>query len=87
MPTHSKQIGVVDHERVSRSKSANRSQHVEVVLARIFARQRGAGTVCWWCRMKFEDFPFGRIRVDGAVYDHDLVIDHEIAHKRKKTAI
>ena len=34
--------------------------------------------------MKFEDFSFGRIRVEGAVYDHDLVIDHEIVHKRKK---
>ena len=34
--------------------------------------------------MRFEDFAFGRIRVDGAVYDHDLVIDHGKIHKRKK---
>ncbi len=26
--------------------------------------------------MRFEDFAFGRICVDGTVYDHDLVIDH-----------
>jgi len=34
--------------------------------------------------MRFEGFAFGRIRVDGAVYDHDLVIDHGKIHKRKK---
>jgi hypothetical protein len=34
--------------------------------------------------MRFEDFAFGRIRVDGAVYDHDLEIDHGKIHKRKK---
>ncbi len=41
MPTHAKKGGFVGRNRVSGSKSANRSQHVEVVLARIFARQRG----------------------------------------------
>jgi hypothetical protein len=34
--------------------------------------------------MKFEDFTFGRIRVDGTVYDHDLVVDHGKVRKRKK---
>lgn len=34
--------------------------------------------------MRFEDFAFGRIRVDGTVYDHDLVIDHGEIKKRKK---
>jgi hypothetical protein len=30
----------VEHERVSHSKSGSRSHHVELVLARIFAKQR-----------------------------------------------
>ncbi len=34
--------------------------------------------------MRFEDFSFGRIRVDGTVYDHDLVIDQGKIQKRKK---
>lgn len=34
--------------------------------------------------IKFEDFKFGRVRVDGAFYDHDLVIDHGKIRKRKK---
>jgi|SRR5215469_6963304 len=34
--------------------------------------------------MKIEDFAFGRIRVDGTVYDHDLVIDHGKIKKREK---
>lgn len=34
--------------------------------------------------MRFEDFAFGRIRVDGTVYDHDLVVDHGKIKKRKK---
>jgi len=34
--------------------------------------------------MRFEDFAFGCIRVDGTAYDHDLVIDHGKIHKRKK---
>jgi DNA-binding NarL/FixJ family response regulator len=38
----------------------------------------------WWCSMKLEDFAFGRIQVDGTVYDHDLVIDHGKIKKRKK---
>ena len=33
--------------------------------------------------MKLEDFAFGRIRVDGTVYDHDLLIDHGKIKKRK----
>jgi len=34
--------------------------------------------------MRFEDFAFGRIRVDGVVYDHDLVINRGKIQKRKK---
>ena len=34
--------------------------------------------------MKFENFSFGRIRVDGTLYDHDLVIDRGKIQKRKK---
>jgi hypothetical protein len=41
MPTTTKKVGVAEQERVSRSKSGNHSRHVEVVLARVFARQRG----------------------------------------------
>lgn len=36
-----KKTGVVEHERAPRSKNESRSHHVEVVLARIFAKQRG----------------------------------------------
>jgi hypothetical protein len=41
MHTGAKKPGVVEHERAPHSKSGSRSHHVEVVLARIFARQRG----------------------------------------------
>ena len=34
--------------------------------------------------MRFEEFAFGRIRIDGTVYDHDLVIDRGNIRKRKK---
>jgi len=34
--------------------------------------------------MRFEDFAFGHIRVDGTVYDYDLVIERGKIHKRKK---
>lgn len=34
--------------------------------------------------MRFEDYSFGRIRVDGNVYDHDLVIAPGKIQKRKK---
>jgi hypothetical protein len=36
--------------------------------------------------MRFEEFTFGRIRVDGTVYEHDLVIDRGKISKRKKKA-
>ena len=38
----------------------------------------------WRCSMRFEKFSFGRIRVNGTVYDHDLVIDQGKIRKRKK---
>ena len=40
MHTDVKKTGVVERERGSHSKSRSRSHHVEVVLARIFAKQR-----------------------------------------------
>jgi len=33
----------------------------------------GTGLPVWRCSMKLVDFAFGRIRVDGTVYEHDLV--------------
>ena len=36
--------------------------------------------------MRFEEFTFGRIRVDGTVFEHDLVIDRGKIRKRKKKA-
>ncbi len=41
MPIDAKKPGVVEHEHAPHSKSGGRSHHVEVVLARIFAKQRG----------------------------------------------
>jgi hypothetical protein len=35
--------------------------------------------------MRFEAFSFGSIRIDGITYTHDVVIDRERVHKRKKT--
>ena len=34
--------------------------------------------------MRFEQFAFGSIRVDGTTYDHDLVIHRGRVRKRKK---
>jgi hypothetical protein len=34
--------------------------------------------------MRFEDFSFGSIRIDGVVYEHDTVIDRGQVLKRKK---
>src|SRR5262249_51610726 len=34
--------------------------------------------------MRFEEFSFGSIRIDGITYDHDVVIDRGEIHKRKK---
>jgi hypothetical protein len=36
--------------------------------------------------MRFEEFSFGSIRVDGVSYDHDVVIDRGEVSKRKKKA-
>lgn len=35
--------------------------------------------------MRFEDFSFGSIRIDGVTYEHDVVIDRGQVRKRKKT--
>jgi hypothetical protein len=35
--------------------------------------------------MRFEDFSFGSIRIDGVTYEHDVVIDHGQVRKRKKS--
>lgn len=36
--------------------------------------------------MRFTDYSFGSIRVDGVTYDHDLIIDCGKIRKRKKAA-
>ena len=36
--------------------------------------------------MKFEEFSFGAIRIDGATYEHDVVIDRGEVSKRQKKA-
>ena len=35
--------------------------------------------------MRFEDFSFGSIRIDGVAYEHDVVIDRGEIRKRKKS--
>jgi len=34
--------------------------------------------------MRFDNFSFGSIHIDGAVYEHDVIIDHGEIRKRKK---
>jgi len=34
--------------------------------------------------MRFEEFAFGSIRIDGVTYDHDIVVDRGEIRKRKK---
>ncbi len=34
--------------------------------------------------MRFEEFSFGSIRIDGVTYEHDVVIDRGEVRKRKK---
>lgn len=36
--------------------------------------------------MRFEEFSFGSIRIDGVTYEHDVVIDRGKVCKRKKKA-
>jgi hypothetical protein len=36
--------------------------------------------------MRLGDFSFGRVRIDGVLYDHDVVIDRGKVRKRKKKA-
>jgi hypothetical protein len=36
--------------------------------------------------MRFEEFSFGSIRIDGVTYEHDVVIDRGEVRKRKKQA-
>lgn len=36
--------------------------------------------------MRFEEFSFGSIRIDGVNYDHDVVIDRGEVRKRNKNA-
>jgi len=36
--------------------------------------------------VKFTEFSFGSVRVDGTTYDHDLIIDRGKIRKRKKAA-
>jgi hypothetical protein len=34
--------------------------------------------------MRLEDFAFGRIRIDGETYEHDVILDRGTVRKRKK---
>lgn len=34
--------------------------------------------------MRFEEFFFGSIRIDGVTYENDVVIDRQQVHKRRK---
>ena len=36
--------------------------------------------------MRFEDFSFGSVRIDGVAYEHDVVIDCGEVRRRKKKA-
>jgi hypothetical protein len=36
--------------------------------------------------VRFESFSFGSIRIDGLVYEHDLIIDRGKIRRRKKKA-
>jgi hypothetical protein len=36
--------------------------------------------------VRFENFSFGSIRIDGVTYEHDVVIDRGEVRKRKKKA-
>ena len=36
--------------------------------------------------MRFAEYSFGSIRIDGVTYDHDLIIDRGKIRKRKKAA-
>lgn len=36
--------------------------------------------------MRFEDFSFGALQIDGVTYNYDVVIDRGELRKRKKTA-
>jgi len=36
--------------------------------------------------MQLTGYSFGSVRVDGVIYDHDLIIDHGTIRKRKKAA-
>ena len=37
--------------------------------------------------MRFTNFSFGSMRVDGVTYDHDLVIDRGKIRQRSKSAV
>jgi hypothetical protein len=36
--------------------------------------------------VRFTEYSFGSVRVDGVIYDHDLIIDRGKIRKRKKAA-
>jgi hypothetical protein len=36
--------------------------------------------------VRFSDYSFGSVQVDGVTYEHDLIIDRGAIHKRKKAA-
>jgi hypothetical protein len=49
-------------------------------------RYRRVGTRRSGSDMRFEEYSFGSIQIDGVSYDHDLVVDRGKIRKRKKAA-
>jgi hypothetical protein len=55
--------------------------------ARATSDNRSSARICKEDKpMRFEAFSFGSIRIDGASYDHDVVIDRGQVQKRKEKA-
>jgi len=72
MQTGARKAGGVEHARAPHSKSRSRSLHVEVVLARIFAKQRG-----YMKQTSLRHLDFGNVGADW----HELpvlAVVHEI---------
>jgi hypothetical protein len=49
-------------------------------------RYRRVGTRRSGTEMRFEQYSFGSLQIDGVSYDHDLIIDRGKIRKRKKAA-
>jgi len=63
--------------------SLGRDYDISTVVAGTDYRDPAAGKSI---SMRFTDYSFGSVRVDGVAYDHDLIIDCGKIRKRKKAA-